>query len=486
VTYLIALRSRLTEQRVVATVYAISMFISTMDTQIVNVALAPLGVRFGVSTASVQWLVTGYLMSIAVCVPASGWLGDRFGTKRIYLTAVGTFTVASALCAVSTNLGELIGFRVLQGAGGGMMVPTGMAMLYRAYEPGRHVRVARLIIRIHVLAPISAPLIGGALLTYASWRWIFTINVPFGIAVCVFGWLFLKEHRESSVGSFDLVGFVLAGAGLGMLLYSVGAGPTAGWASAQVVISGVSGATFLVLFVIVELRRSHPILKLRLLRDRMFRRCCTLIAFSSTGFLGALVFTGLYLQQARGYSAIASGLTTFPEAIGVAVGSQIAGRLFPRIGPRRLIAFGFAGLLAMNFAMSHVDESTTAWTVRVLCLLIGFFASYIMISSQGSAFTRILPADSGHAAAIFSTLQRALSSIGIAVLSTVLALSGGDVVVPPASSFRAVFLVSSALAAVGVIIGLRIRDSDLAMATRRAPTAETVGVVGDIDLEPQT
>src|SRR5487761_2565567 len=224
-----ARRRRLPHHRAAAIVYASSMFMSVMDTQIVNVALPTMSHDFHVPFSSVQWVVTAYLMSIAVCVPASGWLGDRFGAKRIYLMAVASFTIASALCAMSTNLPELVITRVLQGVGGGMMVPVGMSMLYRAYPPERRIGVARLITRVSVIAPATAPIIGGSLVTWGSWRWIFTINLPIGVAALIFSARFLSEHREPRKGSFDLPGAILGGAGLGLLLYSVGSGPTLGW-----------------------------------------------------------------------------------------------------------------------------------------------------------------------------------------------------------------------------------------------------------------
>ncbi|MGH8997484.1 MAG: DHA2 family efflux MFS transporter permease subunit, partial [Acidimicrobiales bacterium] len=302
--------SRLTHQGATAVTYCVAMFMSIMDSQIVNVALPRLARDFHVTIPSVQWVVTAYLMAIAVFVPASGWLGDRFGTKRVFMLAVGAFTVASLLCAISTSLGELVVMRILQGAGGGMMVPVGMSMLYRAYPPERRVQVARLITRVMVIAPATAPIIGGTLVTWASWRWIFTINIPVGVAALAFGTVFLAEHREPHSGRFDLVGALLGGAGLGLLLFSVGSGPTLGWGSPEVVATGAAAVVALAVFVRLELRRPQPVLNLHLLRDRMFRRSCSVIGFQATTFFGTLVFTSLYLQEGRGLSAINSGLST--------------------------------------------------------------------------------------------------------------------------------------------------------------------------------
>jgi EmrB/QacA subfamily drug resistance transporter len=453
------------------------MFMSVMDSQIVNVALPRMARDFHVTIPSVQWVVTAYLMSIAVFVPASGWLGDRFGSKRLFLIAVAAFTAASLLCAISTSLGELVVMRVLQGAGGGMMVPVGMSMLYRAYPPEDRVNVARLITRVMVIAPATAPIIGGSLVTWASWRWIFTINIPVGSIAFLFGLVFLVEHREPRAGGFDLLGAVSGGLGLGLLLYSVGSGPTLGWASLPVLGCGAVALVLLSVFVRLELRRKFPLLNLHLLADRLFRRSCAIIGFQVTTFFGTLVFTTLYLQEGRGLSAINSGLSTFPEAVAIGISSQIVARLFPRVGPRRLMAGGFVGLAAVTVVLANAGLSTSLWEVRGLCFFLGISVSFIMLPNQASAFAQISPAQTGHASAIYNTLQRSLGSLGVAVLSVVLALAGGNVIGhrPPIDAFHWVFGVNVMIALLGVLVALRIHDSDAAPAMGR-PVTEPTGV----------
>jgi EmrB/QacA subfamily drug resistance transporter len=447
------LRRLLPHPRAVAIVYAASMFMNVMDSQIVNVALPTMAHDFHVTVPSVQWVVTVYLMSIAVCVPASGWLGDRFGSKRIFLIAVGSFTTASLLCAMAQNLPELVVTRILQGAGGGMMVPVGMSMLYRAYPSDRRISVARLITRVTVIAPATAPIIGGSLVTWESWRWIFAINLPVGAAALAFGAFFLIEHREPRQGRFDLPGAVLGGAGLGLLLFSVGSGPTLGWGSAQVDATGVAAVVTLTAFVFLELRLEHPLLNLHL-SNRLFRRCCSIIGFSATAFFGSLVFTSLYLQEGRGLSAIDSGLSTFPEAVAIGITSQFVAKLFPRVGPRRLLTSGFVGLALTCGALANAGSSTSLWEIRGLIFALGVSVAFIMLPSQASAFAQITAAETGHASAIFNTLQRAFSSLGVAVLATVLAFGGGDVAHrrPSMSAFHWVFAANVALATLGAAL----------------------------------
>jgi EmrB/QacA subfamily drug resistance transporter len=455
------------------------MFMNVMDTMIVNTALPGMARDFRVSVPSVQWVVTAYLMSIAVCVPASGWLGDRFGTKRIYLLAVTFFTTASLLCALSQNLPELVLTRVLQGLGGGMMMPVGMSMLYRAYPPARRIGVARLITRVMVLAPASAPIIGGSLVTYASWRWIFTINIPVGVGALVFGGIFLVEHREPRRGRFDVLGALLGAVGLGLLLYSIGSGPTLGWSSAEVLGTLVTSLVALVAFVRHELNRENPLLNLRLLGNRLFRRCCSLVGFSTTSFFGTLLFTSLYLQEGRGLSAINSGLSTFTEAVAIGFTSQIVAKLYPKVGPRRLLAGGYVGLAIVCALLSQAGMSTSLWDIRALIFALGASNAFIMLPIQATAFAQITPSETGHAAAIFNTLQRSLSSLGVAVLATVLVLGGGTatVVRPPIAAFHWVFAANVGFALIGMVMALRVSDADAAPAmggrAGHAPPAAT-------------
>jgi MFS family permease len=192
-----------------------------MDTTIVNVALPTIGRAFSVQPTSVDAVSISYLVSLAVFVPASGWLGDRFGGKRTLLTAVAVFTIASALCGMASNLSELVLFRVLQGAGGGMLASVGMAMLLRAFPPEARVRIAGMLTIATGLAPTLGPVLGGVLVTDLSWRLVFYVNVPVGICAMVFGGLFLRRDTSRRPGSFDAAGFLLAAAGLGLAMYGV-------------------------------------------------------------------------------------------------------------------------------------------------------------------------------------------------------------------------------------------------------------------------
>ena len=247
---------------------------------------------------------------------------------------------ASALCAAAGSLGQLVLFRVFQGAAGGMMVPVGMAMLYRVFPQDERVRASRVLIVPTAAAPALGPVLGGILVEHLSWHWAFLINVPVGLLALVFGLRFLPSDVETRAGRFDGLGFVLAGAGLGLAMFAITEGPGHGWGSIGILASGAIGLTLLALLVPHELRISAPLLDLRLLRDRLFRRSFLILIPSTAGFLGLLYAFPQLQQEGLGRSAMTSGLLTFPEAIGVMVGSQVVTRLYPRIGPRRLMTVG--------------------------------------------------------------------------------------------------------------------------------------------------
>ncbi len=230
--------TRPSQKVVVAAAFVAAMFLDILDATIVNVALPSMATAFGAEATSAEWVVLGYLLSLAVFIPASGWIGDRVGTKRTFLVAVGLFTAASVLCGLAASLDQLIAFRLLQGMGGGMLTPVGTAMLFRAFPPSERAAAGRVIIVPTVTAPALGPVIGGALLESLSWRWIFLVNVPVGVTVVVAGALLLEEHRVPSAGRFDLAGFVLSCAGLALLLYALSRGAEAGWASPVILATG--------------------------------------------------------------------------------------------------------------------------------------------------------------------------------------------------------------------------------------------------------
>ena len=450
----------------VAVAYVAGMFMSAMDMHIVNVALPTLSRDFGDPLTSVQWTVIAYLLTLAVLIPASGWLGDRIGNKRTFVTALVIFTLASALCGLAQNLGELIAARALQGVGGGMLTPMGTAMLYRAFPPERRAAVARTLIVPVLIGPGAAPVVGGIFTQDVSWRWVFLVNVPVGIVVIAYSHLFLNEDRPSPGGRLDVRGLLLSGLGLSALMYAVSEGSVLGWGSAPILATLVGGLCGLTLFARRSLRTSEPLLRLTLLRDRLFRGTNVVVGFSLGAFLGSLYLTPIFLQDVLHQSPISSGLTTFVEALGVVTASQTLGRLYPRIGPRVLAGASGLALAIILACFVLVGEHTNLWWIRGAMFAAGMCNSGNMLSIQSAMFTNISRADTGHASAIYNTQRQASIAIGIAILTTIVA-SVGTVDGSLLSAFHAAYAADAGLALLGSIGAWRlIRTADARVTMR--------------------
>jgi len=468
---------------VVAAVFVSSLFLDLIDVTIVNVALRTIGEDF--RTEAIEWIVLGYTLSLAVWIPASGWMGDRFGTKRVFLTALGLFIGGSVLCGFAQSIGQLIAFRVVQGVGGGMLTPIGIAMLFRAFPPIERARASTIVMIPTLAAPALGPVVGGLLTETVGWRWIFFVNVPVGVVAMVFGVRFLREHREPTAGPFDVPGFILSGFGLASIAYALNEGPRIGWTSPWVGGLGIGGVIAFALLVYVETHRPHPMLALRLLGLRLFRATNLVMAFAMSGFIGLTFVLPLYLQGVRGLDPLHSGLTTFPQAIGILISSQIAGRLYPHVGPRRLMVGGMLGAAAAMSGMLLIGLTTDYWWIRVLIFLRGFAMGFCFVSSQAASYSEIAPADNGRASAIFSTQRQMATSIGVALMATVLA-SFTTLSAAPTDPERALtgyhwtFAVCVALSLISAVLAfVLIRDEDARetmLAKRKAPEPATTSV----------
>ncbi len=472
--------SRIEYKWLVAVAFVAGMFMDIMDTTIVNVALPTLGQNFGVGDGTFEWVVTGYLLSLAIWIPASGWIGDRFGTKKTFLFALVVFTAGSALCGAAWNIQSLIAFRLLQGMGGGMLTPVGTSMLFRAFPPSERAHASVVLTVPTAIAPALGPVLGGWLVDHASWRWIFYVNVPVGIAAFVFALLFLREHTEPAAGRFDFWGFVCSGGGLALVLYGLSEGPMYGWTSPRVLISGGTGIVLFALLVVIELGRRDPLLHLRLFSDRMFRYG-SLAMFTAFGVLfGVLFLLPLFLQQLRGLSAFDAGLTTFPQAIGMILMVQVSGRLYPHVGPRRMLAIGLAGLCLTSALFLLVGLDTSLWFIRGIMFLRGVAMSFALVASQTATFSGIKSEETGRASALFNTNRQVAASVGVAVLTTVLteataALGGsGASAQVQVLAFHDAFAASILFGVLGILFALRIHDEDAAASLQPGPTVATI------------
>jgi EmrB/QacA subfamily drug resistance transporter len=454
------------QELVVLVTYSVGLYMTIVDNTIIYTALPSVARDFHASLASAQWVTLSYLIVLAMMIPSSGWIGDRFGTRRTFLIALALFTAASALCGLSGSLAQLIIFRVIQGVGGGLIIPVGQAMLFRVFPAARRAKAVGWVMLGTSLGPAVGPVLGGVLTTYLSWRWCFYVNVPFGLTALLIALLFLAEHREPAAGRLDTAGFVLAGGGLALFLFAVSESPVRGWTSPVIIGTGAAGVLALTVLVWVELRSVAPMLNLRLLGNRVFRTA-SLVSMCSMGAYSAYLFTmPEFLQQARGASALSSGLTTFPGALGVLASSQLAARAYPRLGPRRMALAGACGVITVWTVIGlTVGLDTNIWVIRVLIFCSGFCIPWCGIATQTSSFATISSVDTGRAAALFQAQGQVAAGIGVALLVTVISssLRAG---VAPVTAFHHAFFTAVAVMALAALLALSIRDADAAATMR--------------------
>jgi EmrB/QacA subfamily drug resistance transporter len=481
--------SRVISQKVaVSVVYAGAMFIAVMDQTIVNVALATIGRQFHTSATAVAGTVIGYQVSVALFIPAAGWLGDRIGPRRLLLGSIALFTVASALCGLAGSLDELVAFRVLQGAGGGLMTPVGLTMLFRAFPPAERVRASAILVIPTALAPAVGPVIGGLFVTDVSWRWVFYVNVPVGVFALAFGALFLADQAHPPAGRFDVPGFVTASLGLGLLMYGVAEGPNAGWAAAPIIACIAAGALLVAAMVIIELRTTAPLLDLRVYADRLFRSASIVLTLTSVAFFGLLFLLSLFFQDGLHYSALQAGSTICPEAFGVIIASQlISRRLYPAIGPRRIMVAGLLLIAGIAALLSTAGTGTSVWLLRVILFVMGFGVAAVFLPSQAAGFATVGAARTSVASTIFNAQRMIGGAIGVALLTAVIsALHPVRTVAgrPEANihAFHAGLVVCAGVAVAAALAALTVRDRDAAstmIRPRRPPPADAAAFSGE-------
>jgi EmrB/QacA subfamily drug resistance transporter len=405
----------------VAIAFVFGLFMEILDMTVLNTALPAIGREFGLDTGALQYPITAYLVSLAVFIPASGWVGDRFGTKRTFAFALAIFTGASALAGAANSIEMLIFARVLQGVGGGMMTPVGTTMLFRAFPPDERAKASSVLAIPTMIAPAMGPVLGGWLTDTYSWRWIFYLNLPIGLMGLLFTILFVPEQRSAAVGRFDLPGFLLGGAGLASLLVGLERIASHGFGDTTTQLILGAGLTLLAVFTVVELRVNEPLLDLRLLRNKYYRAGNIAVFVSTGALMGVLFLFPLMLQQVRGLDATGSGLTTIAQVAGMFVIMPFAGRLYPLFGPRYMMATGFTIIAAAIGSMLFVDFDTSLWVFRGLLFVLGIGMAMTLIPSQTATFETISGPDTANASALFSTTRQIASAAGVALMSTVLA-----------------------------------------------------------------
>jgi len=393
------------------------MFMSVLDTSIVNVAIPTMQGQFSASPDDIQWVATAYTLCLGVVVPTSAWLGERLGLRRTYLLALLLFSAFSALCGTATDLNTMIVYRILQAIPGGIIPVTCLTILYRTVPPPKLGAAMGLYGLGVVFAPGVGPTLGGYLVEYVDWRLIFYINVPIGIVGAIVAMIVLPKFPASPGRSFDLPGFLCIATACFALLLAVSEGQQWGWTSYPVLILIAGGVNLLALFVVIELQVKQPLMTLRTFLYWPFVNSLLLMAIVYTGLFTSIYFVPLFLQNVQGITPWNTGLTLVPQALVMAVLTPLAGRLYDKLGARYLVMIGMAinGVGTLLMVQINTDMSRPEVFLRLMVSGAGLALCFMPIMTGGMSS---LPPDIASAGSGMSTLvQRVSSAIGLSAIT---------------------------------------------------------------------
>jgi EmrB/QacA subfamily drug resistance transporter len=405
----------------IAGVVILGMTMSILDTTIVNVALDTLGRELGSTLAEIQWVVTGYMLALAAVIPLTGWSARRFGAKRVYIASVTLFTIGSALCGLAESSTSLILFRVLQGVGGGMIMPIAQMIMAEVAGPKRMGRVMGIVVMPAMLAPILGPVVGGLILQNLHWSWIFLVNVPIGIVAVALGYRMLPESDLGEPGKLDWVGLVLLVCSMPLIIYGLSEIATKESFTAPTVIWPIVGGLLLAAaFGWHALRVERPLLDVRLYANRIFAAASLTTFGLGAALFGAMILVPLYYQEVRGESVIVTGLLTGPQGLGMLLVAPWIARMTDRFGGGRVAVVGVSILTISSLPLAFIGADTSIAFISGLLFVrgIGIGLSFIPVTTV--AFASLRPDQLSDATPQMNVLQRVGGAIGVAVLAVVL------------------------------------------------------------------
>jgi len=418
----------------VAGVVILGAIMSILDITVVNVALPTFQEVFSdegasVAFSTVAWTMTAYTLALATVIPLTGWAADRFGTKRLYMTAIALFVAGSVLCATATDINMLIVFRVLQGLGGGMLMPLGMTIMTRAAGPKRMGRLMAILGVPMLLGPILGPILGGYLIDHASWHWIFLINLPIGVIALVYAWKVLPSDNPTPTESFDFLGMLLMSPGLALFLFGVSSIPEKGtMGTPRVWVSMLIGALLIVAFVFHAFRPAHPLLDLRLFKNRGFTIVNITMFLFGVAFFGSLLLIPTYFIQVRGESPLNAGWLIAPQGLGAMLTMPVAGALADKLPVGRIIPVGLVLIFLGMLGLTQVEADTSYLFIMATLFVMGLGMGSTMMPLMTSAMKTLTNHDVARGSTLLNIVQQVASSIGAAVMSVVLTsnIKGSD------------------------------------------------------------
>jgi EmrB/QacA subfamily drug resistance transporter len=438
----------------ISAVVIVGSIMSILDTTIVNVALATLGRELHSTIDQIQWVVTGYMLSLAAVIPITGWAARRFGARRVYVTSLMLFTAGSALCGLANSATELIVFRVIQGVGGGMILPIGQLMMAEAAGPKRMGRVMSIVAVPAMLAPILGPTIGGLIVDNTSWRWIFYVNLPIGMIAVAAAIRILPKVKSQRTDPLDYRGLVLMATGLPLLTYGLAEiGATGQFTSPKVVFPILGAVVLIATFVWHALHVENPLLDLRLYRKPTFSSASFAMFCLGAALFGGMILLPLYWQEIRHESVVNTGLLTAPQGLGMALVMPLAGKLSDRLGGGPLALLGVIVTTVATIPFGLIGAHTSVFWLSVAMFVRGLGIGFAFMPAMAAAFAALDRSELAHATPQMNVLQRVGGSIGTAVLAVVLqrALIHAHTLSAQASAYGTAFWWSAGLTALAIV-----------------------------------
>ncbi len=404
-----------------ASVVVLGAIMTILDATIVNVALPTLGRDFHTSIATIQWVPTVYLLAFASVIPLTGWASQRLGAKELWLGSLAAFTLGSLLAGLSWSIGALIAFRVLQGLGGGMIMPLGQLILAQAAGPKRMGRVMSIVGVPMLLAPIFGPVIGGALVDAASWRWIFFVNLPVAAVAFLLAIKLLPQSPRRHEQRLDTVGAILLPGGTALSLWGLAEIGQKGTITAALpLIALLAGLALVASFVVHALRTTNPLIDVRLFAKRGFATAAATNLMLGIALFGVALLLPLYFQIVRGRSPLDTGLLLIPQGLGAACAISLAGALTDRVGARRVVPFGIVLALVGTLAYTQITVDSGYWYLSGALFLIGAGLGATITPSMAAAYQDLDHAEMPGATSSINVVQRVAGSLGTALLAVVL------------------------------------------------------------------
>jgi DHA2 family multidrug resistance protein len=406
----------------------LATFMEVLDTSVANVALPHIAGNLSATTEESTWVLTSYLVSNAIILPATNWLGRFFGRKRFLIVCISIFTLSSALCGAAASLGMLIVSRILQGAGGGALQPIAQAVLMESFPPEKRGSAMAIYGMGIVVAPIIGPTLGGWITDNYSWRWIFYINVPVGILAVLMANTFIEDPpyiRSQRPGRIDYIGFGVMAIALGTLQLVLDKGQEEDWLASSLITAGlIFAALMFIAFFVWELLAKEPIVNLRILTNRNFAVGTMLMTVMGVVLYGTIALLPLFLQTLMGYPAVQSGLAVSPRGFGSIASMIIVGRLISKVDGRYLIVFGFSVLAFSTYLFSDINMQISMGSIVFPGIISGFALGFVFVPLTTMAMGTLPNEQMGNASGVFNLMRNTGGSIGIAAVTTMLARGG--------------------------------------------------------------